>query len=627
MFASCIFAVSLQARNVAPVFEPNFKALSLFRWALSIYLIGDFFSYSDCCFVDFFTSTGVSPIAALSPDVRSSTSEAAYQILKFLELVSFPTVFPFLYISALIAFGFGYRTRWVNAIIFILHTYLLERSPYIVYGADLIAHLMLLWCFFLPVNRYWSLDAALYSGQLNRPYPVLPLAAIRLQASSTYFFPALTKLAGAPWRGGYALIWALSDNMFGGTAAGLFLVNNMPALLYYVNYAVIAFQLSFPLLVFCPWRNNLTRGVALAVAAAMHVAFIFCLNIGSFPYISLAILLLYVPDAWLDVLLQRRRTELEGITIYYEPGCLFCLKVALLLREFLLDHEVSILPASAKPSVFALLKEKKSWVVLDRDGMPHLKWHGVTFLLMRNRFLVPLAWVMETRLLARLLERLYDGIGRRRGCLGAITKLVLPFHNDPPIGRHLTAICGFLMLLTLASNANSIVRIGEPQEGGALPPSFLDGIDFAARVFQVSQHWYLFAPVPTHYQRKFEILAHLKDGTARDLTLILSKSPFRTHDGTTFEFSHHRWMKYFSKADDFTETEWQALGHYLCRRVRQDSLDLVRSALAIEVILTTHTITHGVDAPTDSDKVLHHSIDCTASRNLDSRYPIVFWLA
>jgi len=75
-------------------------------------------------------------------------------------------------------------------------------------------------------------------------------------------------------------------------AVGLLLLDHAAPLLPAVNHAVILFQLGFPLLVYCPWRNDLMRGLAIAGAAAMHLAFIVCLNVGGFPYLCLIMLLL-----------------------------------------------------------------------------------------------------------------------------------------------------------------------------------------------------------------------------------------------------------------------------------------------------------------------------------------------
>lgn len=599
-------------RDSESVFKVNFKALSLFRLVLSIFLLADFLSFNRCCFEDFFGQAGLKGFAlseiSIGPDMVGRL------FLMFSELIRLPTIFPLLYPVTIIAFGVGYRTRYSNVAVLILHDYFISRTPNIVYGADILAHLMLLWCVFLPMSRYWAIDAALDTAARDRPYPRLPFAAIMLQASSIYFFPALIKLAGGPWRNGYAVIWALSDNMFGGTRVGSFLVDNVPDLLIYTNYLTIAFQLVFPLLMFFPWHNDLVRAGALLCAAAIHTAFIFCLNIGAFPYISLAILLLYIPDAWFDRLSNSWRARFDRISIYYEPDCNFCRKVSLVFREFLLDSKVPVLPASVDPEILQLLMEKQTWVV--QDGCAYyLKWHGVSHLLMQCRLFMPLAWLMETWLLVRPMEHLYDFIGRRRCSLSAASEILLPFRNESGIGRAGLALCGLLAALAFVSNVNSIKRISDEES----PASYLDDIDRVARVLQVSQHWYLFAPVPSHYQRQFEILARYNDGSVRKLADILPTPPIRERpDGTGFDFVHHRWLKYFSQAEDFSEPEWLALGMYLCRRINEQSRQSMDTVSAVDIVLSKKEIGYG--AANNPAKAFRHSIDCAARPEVELGY-------
>ena len=81
----------------------------------------------------------------------------------------------------------------------LLNSYLYWRNVYVVSGAEDLARLLLIWCLFLPLNRYWSVDAALDPQSRERPYPVLPFVALRLQIVSLYVFSGLFKLAGARW--------------------------------------------------------------------------------------------------------------------------------------------------------------------------------------------------------------------------------------------------------------------------------------------------------------------------------------------------------------------------------------------------------------------------------------------
>src|SRR5262249_28602400 len=102
------------------------------------------------------------------------------------------------------------------------------------------------------------------------------------------FSQASSSLPGWAWRDGSAVALVLRDNTYAGTPMGLYLADHFPALLGAVTYAVIGLQVLLPLLIYSPWRNDLTRGIALAGLAAMHLSFIVLLDIDGFPLMSMA---------------------------------------------------------------------------------------------------------------------------------------------------------------------------------------------------------------------------------------------------------------------------------------------------------------------------------------------------
>ena len=155
--------------NSTPV-AIDFQSLSAFRIAFAAYLLGDYWLGVAPSFDDFFTDRGVLPLAALASDADIPVAVAISRVLEALKL---PLIVPYLYPVALVAFGAGYRTRWSNAIVFVLNSTLFWRNPYILSGAEDLARLLLLWCLFLPMSRYWSVDAALDPQPRERPWPTL----------------------------------------------------------------------------------------------------------------------------------------------------------------------------------------------------------------------------------------------------------------------------------------------------------------------------------------------------------------------------------------------------------------------------------------------------------------------
>ena len=556
------------------------QALSLFRIVFAVFLAAQFFIETYPWYTDLYGSTGILPPATLATHAGYPALRTALPALAIFDALRISNLLPVLYGLALIAFAAGFRTLLANIILFVLNTYLYWANTFVRSGADDLAHLLLLWSLFLPMSRHWSVDSALDPQPPDRSYPALPFIAIRVQIASLYLFSALIKLAGAPWRSGDAIVWALSDTAFGATPAGLFLVHNFSELLHVVNYLVIAFQLAFPFLVYCPWRNNWTRCFALLGAAAMHISFIFCLDIGGFPFLSLTILLLLVPDAWIDRVLLGRRARLGRIAIYYDPDCEFCRRVSLILREFLLPRSATVAPASDDPKAFQLLQQHQSWVVRAADGVMLLKWRALAYLLRRSLLFAPLGWLLDLAFLRRPTDRLYDLIGANRKKLGPFARWLFPDRQRGAIGVAGLSLCAGLSVAALASNISSVAGLVGGESLYA-PYRF-------AEVLQVGQNWTLFAPVPTHQVWTFTIRVQESDGSVVDFMKLLPTPLFVTSPEKAASTSN-RWTKYFTRFAYFTTADWAAFGQYLCKKA-QRSVEVPVRVVAIDVKASTRSV-------------------------------------
>jgi len=323
------------------------------------------------------------------------------------------------------------------------------------------------------------------------------------------------------------------------------------------------------------------------------------LNVGGFPYVCLAMLLLLVPDPWIDRLLARRRTRLAGFTIFYEPGCNFCQRVSLVLREFLLSPTSSVVSASADPQACRLLMENNSWVVRDGNGQFYLKWRAMDQLLRQNPLLAPAAWFFERGLMRKPMEKLYDLIGANRQRFARVTKIFLPIRSTAPIGRLGLALCGFLMGLAFLSNVFGLMGLSFPA---------LRRFDQVTAAFQVKQRWEVFAPNPVHFQRDYRVIAHMADGSAVDVMTLLPTPVFRVDANLRVAFSIPRWTKYYTRFDEFSEEAWAGFGRYLCRQAQARMP--ASTVQGVEITLVTEPIEGTPPAVTP---VQHRVLDCSSA--------------
>jgi hypothetical protein len=546
----------------------DYQSLSLFRILFAVYL-GCYFFYELLPYYgDFFTDHGILPRAVL---LASYPDKEVLSLLTVSDYWLFHVLFAIAHILAIVAFGFGYKTRWANFILFVTCASLYWRNPMIDSSAERLAKLLLLWCLFLPMARYWSVDAALDPEPRDRPYSNIPFFGIKIQIAVIYFFSALYKLAGTTWWDGSAVSLALKDNLFGGTPLGLLAANSLDHWLWLATYGIILFQLFFSFLVYWPWSNNLTRGVALLGAVCMHASFLFLLNVGFFPYLCLAYLVILVPDEWWNSWLTGRRARLNRIRIFYEPGCEFCKKTALLFREFCLPSTVPVRPADQNAEAFGLLRQNKSWIVYDTDGEILMHWRAVAYVLRQN----PVFWIFGALTdifpLHLPMRKLYDWIGAHRPLLSKGTAILLPLRTSPPIGPAATVFCAFLIMLMLAFAVSAVRKPVLPferyQEAVAnlhvQTPGWLTDL---AGFFQVLQRWSIFAPNPDHFERRYTLTGTMVDGTTVNLMSRWSPPLFEMDaNHYTLNFVNAAWLKYFSRLL-FASTEQQnAFALYACR--------------------------------------------------------------
>src|ERR1051325_9200121 len=147
------------------------QSLNLFRIIFGIYLAAEFFVETYPWYGDLYGPAGILPLPTLFTHATYPALQVTFPLLSVFDALRISSLVPALYAVALFGFVIGFRTRWSNAIVFVLHTYLYWRNSFIRSGADDLAHFLLLWCLFLPMNRCWSFDSALDPQLSDRPYP------------------------------------------------------------------------------------------------------------------------------------------------------------------------------------------------------------------------------------------------------------------------------------------------------------------------------------------------------------------------------------------------------------------------------------------------------------------------
>ena len=537
------------------VFSVDLRGLALFRIALGLILLADLLIRAPDLVV-WLSDSGVAPrewIVQWNHDWRFSLYFAHGHWLWAAAL----NVIAGLSATALL---FGYRTKLNTLVSFMLLASLQFRTPMLMQGGDMLLVTMLFWSMFLPLGARFSIDATLVRDRASAHaashntaarYLSVATAAILLQAMSVYFFSAWLK-SGAEWQvDGTAIYYALHlDDMNTWFAQQW---RDWHSLTVPLTHYVWWLELVGPVLIFSPWFNPVCRYLGFFAFASLEVAFIFNLQIGLFPFISLTTMLLFLPASFWDRLQQWASTprgrRAQPLTVYFDQPCSFCEKSCHLLRTFLLLSNAQIQPAQSKANIAQLLEEEFSWVVEDHTGALATKTAALAALFRASPVFFVLAPIIQFA--APVGDRVYHWIGVHRDSFGQVFAWLLPWRdasNMPgPVSQW---IAGVMLVSVLAWNVQTIpswrsavIEHFGLEQNAQLP------MEPVLRLFNLTQKWDMFAPYPRKRDSWLVVPALSSDG---ELVYLRTGSAAMTEQVETElkdiqVFDNYRWRKYLQR--------------------------------------------------------------------------------
>ena len=410
-----------------------------------------------------------------------------------------------------IALLLGYRARWAALVCWVIYLTFAGRNPMILQGGDVLLPLLLFWMIFLPIGAVFSVDAALDPvDRRGQTHLSIATVGLLLQVVYVYVFGALLKTGTAWIPSGSAIYIALHIDSFV-TPMGI-LLREYPTLMQLLTYFVYYLELLTPIFLFFPDKRQFVRMVVLAMLWMMHLGFRIFLHIGHFWMVSLTSLCAFIPTrVWNWTRRWYFSDAQRGIQIYYDRDCGFCLKTALILREFFLPRGVSITPAQDHPVIGEVLEREISWVVIDATGAQRLRWDAVVYVMSQSLVLKPFGWMARLYGLIGLGDPTYKLIGHNRKGFGALTSRILtPMQVIPRLSWPVQAGLGVVMLFCFFWNLQGVNEQIQPLK--AMPE--------VKKVFQkagFTQRWIMFAPTPPTLDGFPVFEAISKGGTSEDI--------------------------------------------------------------------------------------------------------------
>ena len=200
--------------------------------------------------------------------------------------------------------------RWFTALVLLVMFYLLyQMNMFFTNAGDKMARLILTYLVFADSYQYFvllkekttSINARRFRNLLSN----LAALSIMIQLCLAYFTLGIAKLNDPLWQHGQATYYALSMERYTGTSLNKYLVQ-FKWLDVLSNYAVMLFELGFPLLI---WFKKLRKPLLLS-GLVFHLCIYIFMMIYGFQIVFLMTYGLFLPDSFFTRLYLKAKRNL-----------------------------------------------------------------------------------------------------------------------------------------------------------------------------------------------------------------------------------------------------------------------------------------------------------------------------
>lgn len=451
----------------------------------------------------------------------------------------------FIVFSAVVAvcLMFGYRTRLMVILNFIIILSIHERNPFILNGGDVVQRLLSFWMMFLPLGDYYSLDAIrrrrgryLVSGRLedlrveSSPHTTfaLPLRVLQLQIAFVYLFTFFVKLTGESWRSGEATFYSLQVQSLMLPSAE-WVLRHIPLWMLEANtYATLFIEGTFFIFVFSPIFQPFLRKFALLGGTLLHIGIAVLMAIPTFSLTMIVSYITFFEPQWFMPKPSRPKDTLAPIPPDHPLWLLLAMTD---------DRQIDIAPEGISPD----LNDRQTWKTL----CGHLPLSRYWVWLLDFGFIrTAILWLIHAYRPSQLwIEQ--------------------PVNSRLQIIRQtmLAGILGSLIFFVTWWNIQSIRIDGEAVLRRVPHPA-----DEVLMYIGLDQSWYLFAPTPSTIDGWVRVPGQFADGTSYDL---FTGKPLDDEMLRWYWGPHVRWRKYTVNARN-NPILLGAWADYYCRRYNSE---------------------------------------------------------
>ncbi len=249
-------------------------------------------------------------------------------------------------ITAALALLFGKFSRLASILIFWATMTLDNKAAIILDGGNNLMHILLLLNIFMT-SKVDNKDTT--NSQISNTISNMSFFAARAQVAFVYFTAGIGKVTGTLWPKGVALYYTMNVNEYSHPMLGE-LMSQFPIMTTLGSYATLAFQLSFPFLI---WYRK-PRAVLLLMGTFFHLGIVFGMGLVSFGFAMCASYIVFYPNLKAKSL-RSLITDSKPIIAGFDENCAICQRFAHLMKRLDWRNQL-VMDGAHNPTSEELLK-------------------------------------------------------------------------------------------------------------------------------------------------------------------------------------------------------------------------------------------------------------------------------
>lgn len=291
-------------------FTLDTRAIDAFRILLALVLIYDMVLLKLPSFDMFFAQNGVLPVT----ECYKATKVSFLSPYFWIKSDTFTLGLMYATLGFYVLYGLGIALKFVKPIAWYLHLAIMLRNVYVTYGYDFYTDHALFFAMFLPMGNHYSPSFKNVVKDIKLPHPLVVFALV-LQVFFLYLNTGLGKY-GDTWMQGYAVRNMVADTTFNSPLKDI-LLNSAP-LYKFFTYFVLFIEYVAPILLLVSFfkPNKLLRYLPIVMLFLLHIGIELFADVGTFSYISMAVLVVFLPASFWDGLERLFRVKKQAAGNY-----------------------------------------------------------------------------------------------------------------------------------------------------------------------------------------------------------------------------------------------------------------------------------------------------------------------